>query len=60
MSNGLTFETFNKIIFAKYKTMLGYDMTMTSAIFQVNRRIIDGKIDEKYVLQIYQNNCGPG
>ena len=59
MSNGPTFKIFN-IIFAKYSTMLGYDMAITSAIFQVNPLIIDGKIDEKYVLQIYQTNCGPG
>ena len=57
MSNGLTFEIID-IIFAKYSSMLGYDMTITSAISQVNRLIIDRYIDEKYVLQIYQNNCG--
>ena len=40
--------------------MLGHDMTITSAIFQVNRLIIDRKIDEKYLQQFYENNCGPG
>ena len=28
--------------------------------FQGNQFIIDGEINEKHALQIYQNECGPG
>ena len=35
-------------------------MKIACAEFQGNQFIIDGEIDEKHVLQIYQNECGPG
>ena len=59
MSNGLTFEIFN-IIFANFLPTLGYDLKIACAKFQGNRFIIDGEIDEKHALQIYQNECRPG
>ena len=47
MSNGLTFEIYFCDIF-------------TNAKFQGDRFIIDGEINKKHALQIYQNNIGPG
>ena len=40
--------------------MLEYDLKIACATFQENRLLIDGEIDEKHALQIYQYNCGPG
>ena len=49
MTNALTFEICN--IFC--------DQKMACTKFQGNRFRIDGEIDKKYALHIYQKNCGP-
>ena len=36
--------------------MLGHDLEMACTIFEENRLRIDGEIDEKYALDIYQNS----
>ena len=56
MSNDLTFERLH-IILAYLLLMLGHDLEMACTKFHENRLIIDGEIDEKHALQIYQNNC---
>ena len=56
MSNGLTFEMFN-IILWKFLPILGHDLEMACAKLQGNRFKIDGEINEEHALQIYQNNC---
>ena len=40
--------------------MLGYDLKIACAKFEGNPFIIDGEVNEKHALQIYQNNYGPG
>ena len=40
--------------------MLGYDLKIACAKFQRNWFIIDGEIDKKHALHIYQNNYVPG
>ena len=37
--------------------MLGHDLEMACAKLQENPYKIDGEIEEKHALQIYQNNC---
>ena len=59
MSNGLTFSNI-QYNFAKFLPTLGYDLKIAGAKFQENWFIIDGEINEKHALQIYQNECGPG
>ena len=43
--------------FTKCLLMLGHDLEMFCTKFNANRFRIDGEIDEKHALQIYQNNC---
>ena len=38
--------------------MLEHDLKMACTHVQENWFRIDGEIDEKHALQIYQNNCG--
>ena len=58
MSNGLTFEIFNIILrFTKFLRMLEHDLEIACTEFHENRLIIDGEIDEKHALQIYQSKC---
>ena len=49
-----------KFNFSVFLIMVRYDLKMGCANFQGLLFIIDGEIDEKHALQIYQNNCGPG
>ena len=43
--------------FTKFIPTLEHDLEMACTKFQENRLLIDGEIDKKHVLQIYQNNC---
>ena len=37
--------------------MLENDLEMACAKFHENRLIVDGEIEEKHRLQVYENNC---
>ena len=46
--------------FEEFLLTLGFDLKIACAKFHGNRLIIDGEIEEKHALQLYQNECGPG
>ena len=58
--------TYIQYIFSIFLQILGYNSDMACGKFQppgiglFKIVFIDGEINEKHAVQIYQNNCGPG